>query len=97
MPKFKLFDEIKEEEKEYKYTSPVKSPLKRHLANPEYRPFNENGSELSSSYSNEFTGRTSHKSVRSEDDSPHRRKLIRSPKKRANDLFMSELEHKNRV
>ena len=97
MPKFKLFGDVKEEAEEYMYTSPVKSPVKKVIANPEYRPFNENGSELSSSNSDQFSEKSPVKSHKSEDDSPHRRKLIRSPKKRATDLFMSELNSQNRI
>jgi len=64
---------------DYKSGSPSKHPLNNNIADPEYKPFaleKNNESIYSTPSENDRTNK-------SEDDSPHRRKLIRkSPKKK---------------
>jgi hypothetical protein len=58
-----------------------------NIANPEYKPFGR-GLEYSSSYSQDS-------GAKSEDDSPLRRQIIKSPKKRI--VILSEKEHKEKM
>lgn len=63
-------------DKDYKFGSPSKQPLNQNIADPAYKPFKNDDEE------SEYSG-LSQKSCKSEDDSPHRRKLIRqSPSKK---------------
>ena len=79
MKKFKMFQDAEESEKDFKYGSPSKQPLNNNIADPEYKPFERNSQESMYSYPSD-----NDKTNKSEDDSPHRRKLIRqsSPAKR---------------
>ena len=79
MSKFNMFQDAELRDKDFKYVSPSKQPLNNNIADPEYKPFNERNSQESMySYPSD-----NDKTNKSEDDSPHRRKLIRqSPVKR---------------
>jgi hypothetical protein len=82
MRKFELFGE----DDNYDHSSPTKDPL--NIANPSYKPF---GSHYSSSYScNSGSG------AKSEDDSPLRRKILRSPTKKKPKV-LSDQEHKAKM
>ena len=70
---------------EDEFASPSKK-LRNNIADPEYKPFSQNSSSHSS-YSS-----FSSKSNKSEDDSPQRRKIIKSPTKRRVAL-LTEQEH----
>ena len=81
MEKFQLFHD---DEDNFQYPSPSKDPL--NIANPEYKPF---GRDYSSSYSQ-------NSGAKSEDDSPLRRKIIKSPRKKRVKI-LSEKEHKEKM
>lgn len=65
-----LFDSDNNE-KDFVFGSPSKQPLNQNIADPAYKPF-----KLEERDESIYSG-LSRKSFKSEDDSPHRRKLIR--------------------
>lgn len=72
-----LFD-TENNENDFKFGSPSKQPLNKNIADPAYKPFKNDEDSEESVYTS-----LSQKSYKSEDDSPHRRKLIRqSPSKK---------------
>lgn len=80
MRKFELFGE----DDDYKHGSPTKDPM--NIANPEYKPFD---SRYSSSFSCDS-------GAKSEDDSPLRRRLLRSPTKKRPKV-LDDQEHKTKM
>jgi hypothetical protein len=80
MKKFQLFGE----DEKYEYQSPTKDPM--NIANPEYKPF---GSNYSSCFSED-------EGAKSEDDSPKRRKMLKSPT-RKNPKVLGDDEHKKKM
>jgi hypothetical protein len=57
-----------------------------NICNPEYRPFGSNYSSV----------RSDNSGAKSEDDSPHRRKMLKSPT-RKNLKFLGEREHAKKM
>ena len=71
-----LFDNV-QNDNNIKFGSPSKNPLKNKMADPEYKPFDEEEEIVSQNCSNSHL-----KGNLSEDDSPKRRKMIKSPTKK---------------
>jgi|APSaa5957512535_1039671.scaffolds.fasta_scaffold162185_1 hypothetical protein len=72
--------------KDFKYASPSKVP--NNIADPEYKPFQSRDDSMYSTPSQNDA-----KTNKSEDDSPHRRKLIRqSPNKKVKFAKMDQVE-----
>lgn len=74
-----LFDNVQDDLK-IKFGSPSKQPLMDKMADPEYKPFEEE-SEEEDTFSNKVTYSHVKGGNLSEDDSPKRKKMIKSPTK----------------